>query len=317
MHPGRLRFDETVGQNSYAWWYIDATSDDGRSGLTIIAFVGSVFSTYYAISRAFQRGDPHNHCSMNVSLWDDDRYCWGFTERGRNALQRSADTLVIGPSQMRWDGNQLTIDLDELNWPRMNRIRGRLRLTPTALTSRSVLLDTASWHRWWPVAPHARIEVDIHSPGRARWKGDAYLDHNAGHAPLENSFSSWTWSRARLKHKTAIFYDLKRRDQEDLSVALVAGNDGSLTEMRPQLPAVSLPRTRWRLKRSTRADEKAGARVIRSIEDGPFYARSLLETRIDGQTSLAMQESLSLDRLKYPWIRYMVLYRNPRAWFSA
>ena len=29
-----------------AGWYVDAISDDGRHGLTIIAFIGSVFSPY-------------------------------------------------------------------------------------------------------------------------------------------------------------------------------------------------------------------------------------------------------------------------------
>ena len=47
----RLRFDQPVVRNGYAWWYIDALSDDGKQGLTIIAFIGSVFSPYYAWAR--------------------------------------------------------------------------------------------------------------------------------------------------------------------------------------------------------------------------------------------------------------------------
>src|SRR5688572_21080869 len=35
-----VRFDEPVVRNGYAWWYIDALSDDGKQGLTIIAFIG-------------------------------------------------------------------------------------------------------------------------------------------------------------------------------------------------------------------------------------------------------------------------------------
>ena len=35
-------------RDGYVWWYVDALSDDGRQGLTIIAFIGSVFSPYYA-----------------------------------------------------------------------------------------------------------------------------------------------------------------------------------------------------------------------------------------------------------------------------
>ena len=36
-------FDAPVQPGGYAWWYVDALSDDGCHGLTIIAFVGSVF----------------------------------------------------------------------------------------------------------------------------------------------------------------------------------------------------------------------------------------------------------------------------------
>ena len=43
-----LRFDAPVPHGGYAWWYVDALSDDGRHGITIIAFIGSVFSPYYA-----------------------------------------------------------------------------------------------------------------------------------------------------------------------------------------------------------------------------------------------------------------------------
>ena len=41
-----------VRPGGYAWWYVDALSDDGQHGLTIIAFIGSVFSPYYAWARA-------------------------------------------------------------------------------------------------------------------------------------------------------------------------------------------------------------------------------------------------------------------------
>ena len=37
--------------DGYVWWYVDALSDDGQHGLTLIAFIGSVFSPFYAWSR--------------------------------------------------------------------------------------------------------------------------------------------------------------------------------------------------------------------------------------------------------------------------
>ena len=48
----RPAFDGAVAPGGYRWWYIDAFSDDGQHGLTIIAFIGSVFSPYYKLERA-------------------------------------------------------------------------------------------------------------------------------------------------------------------------------------------------------------------------------------------------------------------------
>ena len=45
------RFDQIIPDGGYRWWYFDALSDDGTHGLSIIAFVGSVFSPYYARAR--------------------------------------------------------------------------------------------------------------------------------------------------------------------------------------------------------------------------------------------------------------------------
>ena len=43
----RPEFDWPVPPGGYCWWYVDATSDCGQFALTVIAFVGSVFSPYY------------------------------------------------------------------------------------------------------------------------------------------------------------------------------------------------------------------------------------------------------------------------------
>ena len=43
-----LQFDRPVPKTGYAWWYVDAVSDDGEHAIVLITFVGSVFSPYYA-----------------------------------------------------------------------------------------------------------------------------------------------------------------------------------------------------------------------------------------------------------------------------
>ena len=43
-------------------------------------------------------------------------------------------------------------------------------------------LDSANRHQWWPMAPRARIEVDIDSLS-VHWRGGGYLDQNFGSEP--------------------------------------------------------------------------------------------------------------------------------------
>ena len=51
----RPAFNIDVPPGGYAWWYIDGVSDDGTRAVSIIGFIGSVFSPWYAWSG---RGDP-------------------------------------------------------------------------------------------------------------------------------------------------------------------------------------------------------------------------------------------------------------------
>ena len=68
----------TAGRRAggYAWWYVDALSDDGQHGLTLIAFIGSVFSPYYAWARRRGPADPQNHCALNVALYGPGGNRW-------------------------------------------------------------------------------------------------------------------------------------------------------------------------------------------------------------------------------------------------
>jgi carotenoid 1,2-hydratase len=304
-----LRLDSPVPSGGYAWWYVDGLSDDGRHAITLIAFVGSVFSPYYAWAR--RRGAPlaEDHCALNVALYGAGRRGWACTERGRGAIARSAARYEIGRSAISWDGNALTIDIDEVACPLPRRLHGRVRLHPRALPGRSFALDAAGRHRWHPVAPSARIEVEMTSPA-LRWSGAGYFDSNDGDEPLERAFSSWTWSRASHGGDAVILYDAERRTGGPLNLALRFDARGGMREI-PAPPVARLPTSLWRVPRATRSqDGRAG--VIDTLEDGPFYARSLVSTRLDGAEIRAMHESLSLDRFAAPWVQALLPFRMPR-----
>ncbi len=276
----------------------------------MIAFVGSVFSPYYALARRCGSADPLQHCAVNVALYGPGRNRWAMTERGRGAVERDAATLRIGPSMLAWDGEGLTIAIDEVTAPFPSRLRGEIRLRPMAPPGRRVALDKGGAHRWQALAPCARVEVKLDRPALA-WDGSGYFDHNVGDAPLEDAFARWDWSRASDPHGTTILYDVTRRDGETLSLAQHFDGSGEARDIAPP-PAVALPPTLWRLARNTRAEPARQLRVLRTLEDGPFYARSLLAS--PDVAAIAVHESLSLVRFRAAWVQMLLPFRMPRSW---
>jgi carotenoid 1,2-hydratase len=233
------------------------------------------------------------------------------TERGRGSVRRSAAALEIGPSSIEWDGQALTVRIDEITVPLPARIRGTVRLYPTAVTGHAFALDSDRSHRWMPIAPCARVEVALDQPA-LRWSGGGYFDSNAGDAPLEHGFARWDWSRARLRGgDTAVLYDVSRRRGGDLTLALRFDASGAVERFEPP-PAIALPGTGWRVARGTRADAGGTARVVQTLEDAPFYARSLVSARLLGEPVNAVHESLSLDRFRSRWVQVLLPFRMPR-----
>ena len=98
----------------------------------------------------------------------------------------------------------------------------------------------------------------------------------------------------------------------DRALALRVGRDGAVSE-HPAPSRIALPPTGWRLPRFTRADPGHGAGVVRTLQDSPFYARSLVATRLFGEASQAMHESLDLDRFAATPVQMMLPFRIPRA----
>jgi carotenoid 1,2-hydratase len=286
-------------------------SDDGRHGVTLIAFIGSVFSPFYTWARRRGAPDPLDHCAFNVALYGKPGR-WALTERPRGAISRSADRLKIGPSAMSWNGSALVVDIDEVAVPLPGRLRGRVRLYPDTLNHHCFRLDEAARHRWQPIAPSARVEVALDRP-RLHWSGAGYWDWNSGEEPLESAFAGWHWSRSRLKDGggVAVLYDLTRHSGGPASLALHFDRDGNARQFSPP-PAARLPATRWRLGRLTRADQGYAPAVIETLEDTPFYARSVLSSRLLGESVTAMHESLSLSRFAANWVQLLLPFRMRR-----
>lgn len=302
-------FDTPIPSGGYIWWYVDALSDDGQRGLTLIAMLGSVFSPYYAYARRRGAADPLNYCALNIALYGQGGKRWAMTERSRRQVHTAPDKLQIGPSHLHWDGSTLSLDIDEITVPWPSRLRGRITLQAPHLNPQAFNLDAQGRHRWWPLAPRARIDVDLDRPQR-RWSGTAYLDSNAGDEPLEQGFHRWDWSRAALGDGTAILYDVIRRDGQRHSLALNFSANNQAQPFTPPPRQLLSTAAIWRIRRGIQSE--APAAVIKTLEDTPFYARSLVTAQLLGQPVTAVHESLSLQRFATRWVKWLLPFRMPR-----
>ncbi len=95
-------------------------------------------------------------------------------------------------------------------------------------------------------------------------------------------------------------------------LALHFDASGAVTNLEP-LTRHTLPTTRiWRIPRGTHADPEQPARILETLEDTPFYARSLVSANLTGDKVTAVHESLSLDRFRQRWVQLLLPFRMPR-----
>jgi len=164
------------------------------------------------------------------------------------------------------------------------------------------------------------------------------LGADSDHRRVETS-RQLTRSRLRLGRPTPISGDntdkghvtgpgiLSRTDEEDTKTGVMAARG----EAKPgvnlalhfnrhgEVSAIEapqwypLPRTRvWRIPRGTRGDPGHPATLVETLEDTPFYARSVVASRLQGDAVKAIHESLSLDRFRQTWVKMLLPFRMPR-----
>jgi carotenoid 1,2-hydratase len=307
-------FDAEIPPNGYAWWYLDALSDDGQQAITIIAMLGNVFSPYYAFARRHRPCDPLNHCAMNVVLYGSRGKRWAMTERPKKDVQRTPTQLIIGPSSASWDGKSLTFAIEEVCVPIPTRLKGRVRVLPSATADVATQLHPSGLHFWLPIAPAARVEVEFERPDNS-WTGNGYLDCNFGQQPLEDAFERWNWARGQTTSGTVVVYNVETRDGNRVSFARLYDQSVQAKDL-PLNVEANLSSTLWHISRRANCDPGTNPRLVKTLEDTPFYARSIIETIIVGAPIMMVHESLSLRRFANPIVRAMLPFRMPRRRYS-
>ncbi|MEM9974554.1 MAG: carotenoid 1,2-hydratase [Pseudomonadota bacterium] len=281
-------------------------SDDGSRAISIIAFIGSVFSPWY---RWTGRKRPHNHVCINVATYGPGGR-FTMTDRGETALRQTKDTFEVGPSKLAWLGDRLEIEVDEISsLPLVSRVKGKITVRPSGITDVELPLHPDGTHVWRPFAPTADIEVDLNRGWQ--WTGHGYFDANFGTRALEDDFSYWTWGRFPTRDGAACFYDAVRRDGSELAVGLGFDRAGKATPIEMP-PLTRFNRSLWAVKRETRADTGYRPRQVKAMLDAPFYSRSAITTQIHGEETVGVHEALDLNRFASPLLKPMLAVRVPR-----
>ena len=222
-------FNIDVPPNGYAWWYVDGVDPTSGRAISIIAFIGSVFSPWYKWSG---RREPQNNVCINVATYGPGGR-FTMTDRGRSALRQSEHSFTVGPSSLVWDPIEqtLTINVNEISSPPIiSRVRGKITLRPKSITNVELPLTPSGTHIWRPFAPTADIDVDLEAKGW-QWSGLGYFDANFGSLALEQDFNYWTWGRYPISTGTQCFYDLELRNGETAMHAIDFNLAGEATEI--------------------------------------------------------------------------------------
>ena len=237
-------------------------------------------------------------------------------------MLRKEREFVLGPSSMRWEADTLVIDINEISVPFPFPVRGTVRLHPHGLSNRLWALDHGAKHHWGPIAPSASVEVKMATPSIA-WKGHAYFDANEGTEPLNKgddpTFIDWDWSRASLRNgSTAVIYDVRQtpalgaQSNETLLTLLFSRDASAVTNFEPPPRQEASPGPVWRMRRKLRSEASSKPVVTQTLEDTPFYIRSVLQSHLLGESVMSLHETLNVPRLTALSTQMMLPFRMPR-----
>ena len=234
------------------------------------------------------------------------------TERTNERVAAAPNFLQIGPSALTLSNETLNIEIDEFTAPIPRKLKGVIRIQMPAIGKRVFAIDAHERHRWRPLAPWARVEVEFSKPS-LQWSGDAYVDANEGDEPLEDAFSYWDWSRTHLGGgDTAILYNTDLQSGDARSLALRIDKRGLAEAFDPPASQMLDPTPIWRIKRRVRCETGGDAQTISTLEDTPFYSRSLIRHRLFGEDRIGVHETFSGARLRTPIVKAMLPFRMPR-----
>ena len=77
-------------------------------------------------------------------------------------------------------------------------------------------------------------------------------------------------------------------------------------------PRQTLRKGLWGVRRGVARDEGTTAKLVRSLEDAPFYTRSEITSQLAGEAVTGVHETFDGDRFGTRWVKALLPFRMPR-----
>ena len=203
-----------------------------QHGLTIIAFIGSVFSPYYAWRGAGAGRSARTIARSTSRSTASGSERWAMTERGPRRPGARRDALsAVGPSALSWDGawpRRSASTRSPFPFPASRPGHGPPRSNALTRPDRSCSMRrgvTAGGR----LRPSARVQVALDQPRTCAGSGDGYFDMQQRRRAARKWLLVLDMVARRLRDGAAVLVRgaAARREPLDLALALTA--DGSLT----------------------------------------------------------------------------------------
>jgi carotenoid 1,2-hydratase len=290
-----LPFDHPVLAAGYAWWSVDAESEDGQQRLHLSVCVAPPFA-------AARPGASAPQASLHVALYGQTA-CHAQRLVPCDQVERGAAHLCIGRSRLRWERGDLVIDLGLQRGLGRRPVRGRVTVSVISQSREARVLDAAGLHSWWPVAPGARARVELEQPG-VSWQGPALHEVRWGNEPPVRMFSRWTTLHTLHEEGALTACATEGRDGARHSSAAFVSGEGT-TQVLPAGDVTPLGTTRWGLRPACPGVVMASE----TLEDTPYFVRSRLLIKTPAGPRSATLEHFDLGRWQQRWVQGLLPWR--------
>lgn len=295
----------------FAWWYLD-TIDENGDGAVIIWSYGLPFLPGYLSAARKGRGEPaRDRPSLNIAIYrGGERAFYLLQEYGRGgASMDEQGNFRFGSTRIdRVGDGQVRLRFDTAVPRSRDRLRGELLVEgPPAVLAEGQQPSEGLEHRWCPVLgpSHVRGELTVGSE-RFGFDAPAYHDRNEGTQRFDDlGIDHWSWGRLVHPERTAVWYLCYAKVGPPVAWGAEFLSDGTARIVDGLEASLDGPRkgpfgmTTWAQVTLTSSNGETWlrAQVGNRVDDGPFYARTVVDVEAGDRSGPGLAEWIVPDRI--------------------